>query len=393
MVQVGKPPHSLIHIPLAIVERERVGESPGWSKPSLAVVEGNPGLALSESNNIRTSIPCQVHNKSRVLVYLPPLLHTEVVKYQLGWLECATAIVVRNIHPSGSESDDISTLITSKVGNIARVLVDLPSLIGSEVVDDAGDRTKFITSLVQGDIDSGSATAYDIHLPVARQVGDEARVLVNAPATGAVAEVVDDGLDGGKCTVVLVDAYEDMAFTESYDIGETIPCGVAEEAKVTIEAPTPSLVTEVLDRVVDGSEVRIAIVPGNEYSAIPKSDNVAPSDFSNIAQIAEVLLYAPATSIVGEIGENGFGGFRKGVVAVVDGRQDATVPKSNDIGSLIASYVANEADVFIATPPSCIETKVVDHCSGLGTDIITHDHDSILTKANDIRKAWAGSGN
>ena len=190
-------------------------------------------------------------------------------------------------------------------------------------------------------------------------------------------------------------AHEDVVFTESYDIGETISSGVAEEAKVTFEAPTSSVgaVTEVRECDVGGLEVGIAVVPGSDYSAIPKSNDVASPDSSNVAEIAGVSVYAPATSRVAEIGENKFDGLGVGVVAVVEGDYDASVPESNDVGSLVASYVGDEADVFIDTPPSCVETKVVDHRSGLGTNVVTHDHDTILTKSNDIRKAWAGGGN
>jgi hypothetical protein len=45
---------------------------------------------------------------------------------------------------------------------------------------------------VERDIDSGCTTAYDVDPIVTCQVGNAAKVLVDAPATSAEAEVVDD---------------------------------------------------------------------------------------------------------------------------------------------------------------------------------------------------------
>jgi hypothetical protein len=143
-------------------------------------------------------------------------------------------------------------------------------------------------------------------------------VLINAPATCTVAEVVDDRLYRSKCPVAIVAADEDMALAESYDIRKAISCGIPKEAEVAIEAPTSSSVTEVVERDVDGIEGRIAIVPGNNDTTFPKSDNVASPDASNISKVADVLLDAPSTGIVSEIFEDKFDRLSEAVVTVVD---------------------------------------------------------------------------
>ena len=341
----------------------------------------------SESDNICAPIPCQVHNKSRVLADLPSLTRAELVEYELGWLERAVSIVVRNPHARGTETDNVATHVTSKVGNITRVPVNPPSLIGSEIFDDEIDRTEFIVALVQRGRDPPCTAAYDVHPAVACQVGNKARVLLNTPVASAVAEVVDDGRPGGKCAVTQIAGDEDMCLTESYDIGKTVSCGVAKEAEVAIEAPTPSIVTEVVERDVDGFEVGLAIVPGNENSTIPKSNDIASSHASNIRKVTEVLLDSPGTSTVAEIGENEFNRFGEGIVPVVEGGEDAKVPKTDEVTSFVASDVADETDVFIDVPHSCVEPKVVDGVSGPDANVVAHDHDSILTKPNDIPKA------
>ena len=162
------------------------------------------------------------------------------------------------------------------------MLIDLPSLSGSEVVDYEGDGTKSTVSLVQRGVNPSTATTEDVNLPVTRQVSNEAGVLVDAPATGAVAEVVDDCLDGRESSISGVAAKEDVVFAESYDIWTAISCGVTEEAKVALEAPTSSGVAEVVDGDVGGIEFRNAIVLGYKDSAITKSDNVASPDASNV---------------------------------------------------------------------------------------------------------------
>jgi hypothetical protein len=59
----------------------------------------------------------------------------------------------------------------------------------------------------------------------------------------------------------------------------------------------------------------------------------------------------------------------------------------------VASHVGDETDMFFDTPPSCIVTEVFDRGKGLNTEAVTEDNNSIETKSNDIREAWARGGN
>ena len=108
-------------------------------------------------------------------------------------------------------------------------------------------------------------------------------MLIDAPSTRAVAEVVDNGLDGRQGSVPVVAADEDAVFAESYNVRTAVSCDVTEEGQVAVEAPTFGVVAEVGECNVGVIEPRVAIVLGNKDSTVPKSNNVASPDASNVS--------------------------------------------------------------------------------------------------------------
>jgi hypothetical protein len=106
-----------------------------------------------------------------------------------------------------------------------------------------------------------------------------------------------------------------------------------------------------------------------------------------------VLLDTPSAGIVSEIFENQFGRLGEGVVAVVDGDYDAVFPESDDVALFVSRYVADETDMFLGTPSSGVVAKVFDRVEGLDAEAVTEDDNTIETKADDIREAWARGGN
>lgn len=388
-MQIGQPAYSLVLGPFPSGEGELVGEIDNGSKTSIAVVVRNKGEALPESNNIRTTISRQIHDESRVLVDPPSLLHAEVVEYELGWLECAVSVVVRDINSCVTETDDVPSFVTGEVSDVARMLVDLPSLGDSEVVDSEGDGAEGTGSVVQRNVRPGVTETNDVNSPITCQVRNETGVLIDAPATRAIGEVVDDGLDGCKSSVSVVATKEDMVLAESDDIRTAISCSVTEEAEVTIEAPTSSVVAEVVECEGRGTEVSPSVVLGNEDTTVSEPDNVGSSSVPNISEITNMLFDAPSPGIVGEIPKDKFDGTSEGVVAVVEGDQDPSISKSNDVAGFVAGHIGNEADVFIDAPSSCVVTEVLDRDEGLNAEAITENDDSVDPKADDIRKTWA----
>jgi len=105
-----------------------------------------------------------------------------------------------------------------------------------------------------------------------------------------------------------------------------------------------------------------------------------------------VFIDAPSAGTVGEIFEDEFNRLSEGVVAVVDGDQDATFSKSDDVVFFIASYIGDESDVFIDAPASCVVTEVLDCVKGLNAEAVTKYDNSVQAKSNNIREAWASGG-
>ena len=281
LAQVSKPAHSLVCRPFPIAGGKPAGKSLNGFEPPLAVVVRDVDTAISESNNICTTIPCQIHNESRVFADFPPLLDTEVAKNELDRLECTVTVVVCDPHPFITEPNDVPPFVTGQVGNETRMLVDLPSLIDSKIVDNELCPSKNPISLVQRNVHA-SITATDyIDPPVSGQVCDETGVSINAPAIRAVAEGVDDGLSGRESSVSVVTANEDAMLSEPYDIWKAISGDVTKEAQVAVEAPTSSDV-EGIERCISGTELTIAIVLGNNDPTVSKSYNVASTDASNV---------------------------------------------------------------------------------------------------------------
>jgi hypothetical protein len=174
------------------------------------------------------------------------LLDAEVVEDQLGWLESAIAVVECDVNPGVTKPDDIATLVAREVGNESRVLVNLPSLCSSKVVDDQIDRPKRAAAVVQRRPTSGTSATNDVGPSIPGQICYEAGVNANLPPSSADAEVVDDSLHWGKSPIAIVATDKDVIFAETNDVKASVSCNVGKETEMTVEAPTTSVVTEVI---------------------------------------------------------------------------------------------------------------------------------------------------
>jgi len=136
IVQVDQPTDSRVKCPFPSAECKIVSKGFDFTEVTLPIVERNISRVLPKTDDVRTSISRQVDYEPRVLRNLPPLVDAEVVEDELGLLESAIAVVERDVNPRVPESYDVAGLVAREVGNKSRVFVDLPSLCGSEVVDD-----------------------------------------------------------------------------------------------------------------------------------------------------------------------------------------------------------------------------------------------------------------
>ena len=135
-----------------------------------------------------------------MLVDSPALVVAEVVENEPGLLEGAVAVGQRDVDPGVAEADDVGAAVAGDVGDEAGVPVDLPAAgLGAEVVDGRHGRVgEGAVSVGEGDVDAGVAEADDVGAAVAGEVGEEAGVLVDAPAL-VVAEVVGENWVVGRC--------------------------------------------------------------------------------------------------------------------------------------------------------------------------------------------------
>jgi hypothetical protein len=90
------------------------------------------------------------------------------------------------------------------------------------------------------------STTNDVRPSITRQVSYEARVDTDLPATGADAEVVDDGSRWRERPIAIVATDEDMLLAEPNDVEKSVSCNIGEETKMTVEAPTTGVVTKVV---------------------------------------------------------------------------------------------------------------------------------------------------
>ena len=130
---------------------------------------------------------------------------------------------------------------------------------------------------------SSATAANDIDPPITRQVCNEAGVSINVPARRARAEV-DGDMWGPKGSISFVAANVNIMRPKSYDIWKSISCSVTKEAGMVIEAPTPtvSAVAKTVERSVGRFENPSALFSRNEDTIIPKSNNVTPSNTSDV---------------------------------------------------------------------------------------------------------------
>jgi len=146
------------------------------------------------------------------------LLDPEVVEDELDWLESTVAVVYCDVNTGGTEPGDIAALVAREVGNESRVLVNLPSLCSSEVVDDQVDRPKSTAAVVQRHPTSGTSATNDVGRSVPGQICYKAGVNTNLPTSSADAEVADDRLCWRKSPIAVVAPDKDVVFAETNDI-------------------------------------------------------------------------------------------------------------------------------------------------------------------------------
>ena len=119
----------------------------------------------------------------------------EVRDHHLWWLEGAVAVIERDPDPGVSKADDVRAAVAREIGEETRVLINppAPSVI-AEIRNHKLWRLEGAIAVVERDPDPRASEADDVRAAVASEVGQEAWVLFDTPASGAVTEVPDDQL-------------------------------------------------------------------------------------------------------------------------------------------------------------------------------------------------------
>ena len=171
-----------------------------------------------------------------------------------------SAVGARDVDAGVAEADDVGAAVAGDVGQEARVLVDPPAAgVVAEVGDTSCGALKVPSAVGARDLDAGVAEADDVGAAVAGDVGQEARVLVDAPAAGVVAEVGDDQLRRVEGAVGVGARDLDAGVAEADDVGAAVAGDVGQEPRMLLDPPAAGVVAEVVDDELDGAEGAVGV--------------------------------------------------------------------------------------------------------------------------------------
>jgi hypothetical protein len=202
-----------------------------------------------------------------------------------GWTEHDDVVAVLGEVPAGllgkpdpdpgvSEADDVGTTVAVQVGEEARVHVNTPpSGVMAEVSDDQLWPLKGTVAIVTRDPDSGISKAHHVGTAIAGEVGEEAWMLVDTPPSGVISEVRHHHLWRLKSAFAVVARDPHSGVSEAHDVGTAI-AEVGEEAWMPVNTPAPGVISEVLDHHLWRLKGAVAVVEGDPHSGVSEAHNV-----------------------------------------------------------------------------------------------------------------------
>ena len=204
-----------------------------------------------------------------------PLRRVESAKNQTRRLEGAVAVAERDPDAGVAEPDDVGLAVSGDVDDEARVLVDAPALIVSEVPDDEPRRLERAVAVAERDPDAGVAEADDVGLAVSGDVGDEAGMPVDAPAL-VVSEVADDEPHAPESSVAVVHRRPDAGVAKAENVRAAVPGQIRDEPRMIFDRPAGVEVESAKDHV-GRQETAGAGVEGGPDAVESETDDVRPS--------------------------------------------------------------------------------------------------------------------
>ncbi len=95
---------------------------------AVAVAQRRPHAGIAEADDVGLAVAGDVGQEARVLVHPPAAcFEAEVCQHELRRLERAVAVAERRPHAGVAEADDVGLAVAGDVGQEARVLVDAPA--------------------------------------------------------------------------------------------------------------------------------------------------------------------------------------------------------------------------------------------------------------------------
>src|SRR5918994_2189700 len=178
-----------------------------------------------------------------------PIAVTEGAEDQLRVLEGSVAVVDRDPDPVVSEAHDVRATVARQVGEEAGMLLDTPaSIVVSEGAKDQLWCLKAFVAVVERGPDPVVSEAHDVRAAVARQISEEAGMPLDTPAPGDIAEaIIDNLLHRLEGTVAVVERDVDPVVSEAHDVRTTVARQISEEAGMPLDTPAPGDITEIFD--------------------------------------------------------------------------------------------------------------------------------------------------
>lgn len=126
-------------------------------------------------------------------------------------------------------------------------------------------------------------------------------MVLDAPAAGSVAKVINNPADRAEGSVPIIDRYIHAGVAKADDIGPSVTSQIGEETGMVFYAPAAGGVAKIIDHSLNGTEAAVAVIQCYIDAGIAETDNIRPAITREISKEARMLFDAPATGIVAKV--------------------------------------------------------------------------------------------
>ena len=204
---------------------------------AVAVADRRPGARVAEADDVGATIAIEIGHQPGVAGDLPALARTEFREHQCCRLERAVSIAQGNPDTVIPKSDDVCSPVAGEVGDHSRVLVDAPTLVVAQIGEDELRLLEAAVAIAQGDPHAVGAKAEDVGLAVAGDIGDEARMLIHAPPL-VISEVRGREFRRLEGAIPVVQRGPHAGISKAGDVRMAVPGEIRQEAGMPLDHPS-----------------------------------------------------------------------------------------------------------------------------------------------------------